>query len=157
MPEVAGANLREAAYAQFREMIDRSVGIMITVNLVFAWIIACGLVYNGARIALSERGYELATLRVLGFTQRESASLLLGEQAVITGTGLPMGVVLGIALTLYFIWMLSTQMWRMPYVVTGLNLVGAMVAVALAAVASGGAVAWRLRRLDLVGALKARE
>jgi ABC-type antimicrobial peptide transport system permease subunit len=65
--------------------------------------------------------------------------------------------VLGIALTLYFIWMLSTQMWRMPYVVTGLNLVGAMVAVALAAVASGGAVAWRLRRLDLVGALKARE
>jgi putative ABC transport system permease protein len=157
MPEVAGANLREAAYAQFREMIDRSVGIMITVNLVFAWIIACGLVYNGARIALSERGYELATLRVLGFTQRESASLLLGEQAVITGTGLPMGVVLGIGLTLYFIWMLSTQMWRMPYVVTGLNLVGAMVAVALAAVASGGAVAWRLRRLDLVGALKARE
>jgi putative ABC transport system permease protein len=94
MPEVAGANLREAAYAQFRAMIDRSVGIMITVNLVFAWIIACGLVYNGARIALSERGYELATLRVLGFTQRESASLLLGEQAVITGTGLPMGVVL---------------------------------------------------------------
>ena len=53
--------------------------------------------------------------------------------------------------------MLSTQMWRMPYVVTGMNLVGAMVAVALAAVASGGAVAWRLRRLDLVGALKARE
>ncbi len=157
MPEVAGANLREAAYTQFRAMIDRSVGIMITVNLVFAWIIACGLVYNGARIALSERGYELATLRVLGFTQRESASLLLGEQAVITGTGLPMGVVLGIGLTLYFIWMLSTQMWRMPYVVTGLNLVGAMVAVALAAVASGGAVGWRLRRLDLVGALKARE
>ncbi len=157
MPEVAGANLREAAYAQFRAMIDRSVGIMITMNLIFAWIIACGLVYNGARIALSERGYELATLRVLGFTQRESASLLLGEQAVITGSGLPLGIVLGIGLTLYFIWMLSTQMWRMPYVMTGLNLVGAMVAVALAAVASGGAVAWRLRRLDLVGALKARE
>jgi putative ABC transport system permease protein len=157
MPQVAGANLREAAYAQFRAMIDRSVGIMITVNLVFAWIIAFGLVYNGARIALSERGYELATLRVLGFTQRESASLLLGEQGVITGVGLPLGLALGIALTLYFIWMLSTQMWRMPYVVTGANLVGAMAAVAAAAVASGGAVAWRLKRLDLVGALKARE
>jgi putative ABC transport system permease protein len=138
-------------------MIDRSVGIMITVNLVFAWIIAFGLVYNGARIALSERGYELATLRVLGFTQRESATLLLGEQGVITGVGLPLGLALGIALTLYFIWMLSTQMWRMPYVVTGTNLVGAMAAVAAAAVASGGAVAWHLRHLDLVAALKARE
>ena len=157
MPQVAGANLREAAYDQFREMIDRSVGIMITVNLVFAWIIAFGLVYNGARIALSERGYELATLRVLGFTQRESAALLLGEQGVITGVGLPAGLALGIALTLYFIWMLSTDMWRMPYVMTGLNLVGAMAAVGFAAAASGAAVAWRLRKLDLVGALKARE
>ena len=157
MPQVAGANLREAAYAQFAAMIDRSVGIMITMNLIFAWIIAVGLVYNGARIALSERGYELATLRVLGFTQRETASLLLGEQAVITAAGLPAGLALGIALTLYFIWMLSTQMWRMPYVVTGANLVGAMAAVAVAAAASGGAVAWRLRHLDLVAALKARE
>lgn len=157
MPQVAGANLRDAAYAQFREMIDRSVGTMIVVNLVFAWIIAFGLVYNGARIALSERGYELATLRVLGFTQRETASLLLGEQAVITGTGLPLGLALGIGLTLYFVWMLSTQMWRMPYVMTGANLVGAMAAVAFAAAASGGAVAWRLRHLDLVAALKARE
>ncbi|HQY48227.1 MAG TPA: hypothetical protein PLE38_14785, partial [Usitatibacteraceae bacterium] len=61
------------------------------------------------------------------------------------------------ALTLYFVWMLSTDMWRMPYVVTGLNLVGAMAAVGFAAAASGAAVAWRLRRLDLVGALKARE
>jgi putative ABC transport system permease protein len=157
IPQVAGANLREAAYAQFAAMIDRSVGIMITVNLVFAWIIAFGLVYNGARISLSERGYELATLRVLGFTQRESASLLLGEQAVITLAGLPLGLALGIALTLYFIWMLSTQMWRMPYVMTGANLVLAMVAVALAALASGAAVAWRLRHLDLAEALKARE
>ncbi len=157
MPQVAGANLREATHQRFEEMIDRSVGIMITVNLVFAWIIAFGLVYNGARIALSERGYELATLRVLGFTQRESAGLLLGEQGVITCAGLPLGLALGITLTLYFIWMLSTQMWRMPYVMTGTNLVGAMLAVAVAAVASGGAVAWRLRHMDLVAALKARE
>ncbi len=157
LPQVAGANLREAAQAQFDDMIERSVGIMITMNLLFAWIIAFGLVYNGARIALSERGYELATLRVLGFTQREAASLLLGEQGVITAVGLPLGLALGIGLTLYFVWMLSTQMWRMPFVVTGANLVGAMGAVAAAAAASGAAVAWRLRHMDLVGALKARE
>ncbi|MBK8321326.1 MAG: FtsX-like permease family protein [Betaproteobacteria bacterium] len=157
LPQVAGANLREAARLQFDAMIERSVGIMIAVNLLFAWIIAFGLVYNGARIALSERGYELATLRVLGFTQREAASLLLGEQGVITAVGLPFGMALGIGFTLYFVWMLSTQMWRMPYVMTGANLVGAMGAVAAAAAASGAAVAWRLRHMDLVEALKARE
>ena len=90
-------------------------------------------------------------------TQREAAALLLGEQGVITAVGLPFGMALGIGLTLYFVWMLSTQMWRMPYVMTGANLVGAMGAVAAAAAASGAAVAWRLRHMDLVGALKARE
>jgi putative ABC transport system permease protein len=145
------------AYVQFRAMIDRSVGVMISVNLLFAWIIAFGLVYNGARIALSERGYELATLRVLGFTERETARMLLGEQAVVTGTGLPLGAALGIALTTYFVWLLTTQLWRMPYVMTGANLLTAVAAIGIAAAASGAAVAWRLKHLDLVGALKARE
>lgn len=157
LPVVEGANLREVAYAQFRAMIDRSVGVMISVNLLFAWIIAFGLVYNGARIALSERGYELATLRVLGFTERETARMLLGEQAVVTGTGLPIGAALGIALTTYFVWLLTTQLWRMPYVMTGANLLTAVAAIGIAAAASGAAVAWRLKHLDLVGALKARE
>ena len=130
---------------------------MISVNLLFAWIIAFGLVYNGARIALSERGYELATLRVLGFTERETARMLLGEQAVVTGTGLPLGAALGIALTTYFVWLLTTQLWRMPYVMTGANLLTAVAAIGIAAAASGAAVAWRLKHLDLVGALKARE
>jgi putative ABC transport system permease protein len=157
LPVVEGANLREVAYVQFRAMIDRSVGVMISVNLLFAWIIAFGLVYNGARIALSERGYELATLRVLGFTERETARMLLGEQAVVTGTGLPLGAALGIALTTYFVWLLTTQLWRMPYVMTGANLLTAVAAIGIAAAASGAAVAWRLKHLDLVGALKARE
>jgi putative ABC transport system permease protein len=157
LPALSGAVSREATVRSFEEIVARTMFVTIAIEVLFACLIAFGLVYNGARIALSERGYELATLRVLGFTQRESVSLLLGEQAVITGAGLPMGVALGIALTLYFIWMLSTDMWRMPYVMTGLNLVGAMVAVAFAAAASGAAVAWKLRRLDLVGALKARE
>ena len=157
LPHVEGANLREVAYVQFRAMIDRSVGIMISVNLLFAWIIAFGLVYNGARIALSERGYELATLRVLGFTERETAGMLLGEQATVTGVGLPIGAALGIGLTIYFVWLLTTQLWRMPYVMTGANLLGAVAAIAFAAAASGAAVAWRLKHLDLVGALTARE
>jgi ABC-type antimicrobial peptide transport system permease subunit len=80
---------------------------------------------------------------VLGFTERETVSLLLGEQGVITGVGLPAGLALGIALTLYFVWMLSTQMWRMPYVVTGANLVGSMAAWGPAVAPAGGR--WRLR------------
>jgi putative ABC transport system permease protein len=157
LPAVAGANLREAAYLQFRDMMDRGIGTMNTINLLFAGIIAFGLVYNGARIALSERGYELATLRVLGFRQREAAALLLGEQGIVTLLGLPIGLALGLALALYFILSMSTDLYRLPFVVTGSTMVWSMASVLLAAVASGAAVAWRLRHLDLVAALKARE
>jgi putative ABC transport system permease protein len=156
-PAVIGANLREAAYLEFRDMMDRGIGTMNTINLLFAGIIAFGLVYNGARIALSERGYELATLRVLGFTQREAAGLLLGEQGIITLLGLPVGLALGLALTFYIVLNMSTDLYRLPFVVTGSTLVWSMASVALAAALSGAAVAWRLRHLDLVAALKARE
>ena len=156
-PAVVGTNLREAAYLQFRDMMDRGIGTMNAINLLFAGIIAFGLVYNGARIALSERGYELATLRVLGFTQREAAGLLLGEQGIITLLGLPVGLALGLALALYIVLQMSTDLYRLPFVVTGSTLVWSMACVAFAAALSGAAVAWRLRHLDLVAALKARE
>jgi putative ABC transport system permease protein len=48
----------------------------------FAGVIAVGVVYNNARIALAERTWELASLRVLGFTRAEVSALLLGELAL---------------------------------------------------------------------------
>jgi len=56
---------------------------------VFACVIIAGMVYNSARIALSERGHELASLSVLGFTRREVTSLLLGEQLVLLVVAMP--------------------------------------------------------------------
>ena len=41
------------------------------------------MVYNNARIALAERAWELASLRVLGFTRGEVSALLLGELAIV--------------------------------------------------------------------------
>ena len=49
----------------------------------FAGVIAVGVVYNNARIALAERAWELASLRVLGFTRAEVSALLLGELAIV--------------------------------------------------------------------------
>jgi len=58
-----------------------------------AGAIGFGVVYNSARIALSERGRELASLRVLGFTRGEIAYILLGELALLTLAAIPVGFV----------------------------------------------------------------
>ena len=48
----------------------------------FAIAIAISIVYNNARVSVSMRGRDLATLRVLGFTRGEISAILLGVQAV---------------------------------------------------------------------------
>ena len=91
--------IREAMLKSFKKTIAENMTISTTMLVAFACVIAFGLVYNGARIALSERGNELASLRVLGFTQREVTVLLLGEQALLTLLAIPLGGFMGWAVS----------------------------------------------------------
>jgi putative ABC transport system permease protein len=97
-PAVSGVVVRESVMRGFEETIAQSFWISISMMVAFACIIAAGIVYNGARVALSERGRELASLRVLGFFRGEVTRLLLGEQALLTIAGLPAGLLLGYGL-----------------------------------------------------------
>lgn len=67
-PRVASVSIKTAALRGFEQTMAESLLRMRAVNLVLATIIAFGVVYNTGRIALAERGRELATLRVIGFT-----------------------------------------------------------------------------------------
>jgi len=95
LPAVGGVTTRQAALRSFEETLARSLGIFTTVLVTFACVIAVAVMYNAARIALSERGRELASLRVLGFTRHEVAVLLFGEQAILTALAIPLGYLIG--------------------------------------------------------------
>jgi putative ABC transport system permease protein len=99
LPGVTGVAVREAARAGFEQTIAESFRISLSITILFACVLAAGMVYNGARVALSEHGRELASLRVLGFTRGEVATLLLGEQAILTLASLPFGLVAGYGLS----------------------------------------------------------
>lgn len=157
MPAVAGASSRTAMLASFESTLARSFGIFTSVLVVFASVIACAMVYNSARIALSERGRELASLRVLGFTRDEVAALLLGEQALLTLLALPVGFWIGLRLSAAIAAAYQWELFRLPLVVNGRSYVFATAVVLVAAVASGAIVHRRLDRLDLVSVLKTRE
>jgi putative ABC transport system permease protein len=157
LPALAGVAFRDAVLASFAEILDRSMRITTFINVAFACVIAFGVVYNSARIALSERGNELASLRVLGFTRREVTWLLLGEQAVLTVAALPLGFALGAVVAWILTQRLDTELYRIPLVIDGATLSFAAVVTLAAAAASGMLVAARIRRLDLVAVLKTRE
>lgn len=157
LPAVAAVSVKNAVVTSFKETIDRSMNLSIGTLMVFASVIAMGMIDNGARIALSERARELATLRVLGFTQREITFILLGEQALITLAALPFGFVAGYALCAVLVARLQTELYRMPLVVRPASYAWAFLIVLFAAVASGILVSRRIARLDMVSVLKARE
>jgi putative ABC transport system permease protein len=157
MPAVAGATSRLAMIQSFEETLARSFAIFTSVLIGFASVIACAVVYNAARIALSERGRELASLRVLGFTRGEVATLLLGEQALLTVVAVPIGFAIGRGFCALLSAAYQWELFRIPLVITGRSYVFAVVVVGAAALASTAIVRRRLDRLDLVAVLKTRE
>jgi putative ABC transport system permease protein len=156
-PAVAGVSIRATAIARFEETISGSMGIFTTVLVIFACIIAFGVIYNAARIALSERDRELATLRVIGFTQTEIAVILLGEQALLTLLAVPLGFVIGFGISALLSLTYNSELYRMPLIVTPASYLFAFIIVTIAAVVSGSIVHRQLARLDLIAVLKTRE
>lgn len=157
LPMVSGISVRQAMLDSFEDILDRSVRVTTFINVFFACVIAVGIVYNNARISLSERGNELASLRVLGFTRREVGVILLGEQAALTAVAIPLGWLLGYGICALLARLMDTELYRIPLLVSARTYAWAALVVALAAIVSGLLVARRLATLDLVAVLKTRE
>jgi putative ABC transport system permease protein len=157
MPAVSGVTVRRATLEGFDRTIAESFRISLVVTLAFACVIAGGIVYNGARVALSERGRELASLRILGFTPREVAGMLLAEQALLTVASIPFSFLVAYGFSWLIVARFASTLFRIPLVaVPTTYLFGAAVILA-AATASAVLVRRRLDRMDLGAVLKTRE
>ena len=157
VPAIAGVTLREATLQNFRDTMAENMNLQIFINVMFAAVIAFGVVYNSARVSLSERSRELASLRVLGFTRAEISFILLGELAVLTLGALPLGAVIGYLLGQLILVGLSNEVYRLSFVVTPATVAWTWFIVIVATVLSGLVVRRRLDRLDLVAVLKIQE
>ena len=156
-PHVAGVAVKQASVQSFDDTVAENLTVMRTFNIMFACIIAFGVVYNAARISLAERSRELATLRVIGFTRREVSAILLGELAVITTAAIPLGLVIGYAMAAFMVRGLDTEQYRIPLVIHQSTYAFASIVVIVAALASGLIVRRRIDHLDLIAVLKTRE
>ena len=153
-PAIAGVSLETEAREQFETLMDEGMGTSIYIYTIFAGMIAVGVVYNSVRISFSEREHELAVLRVLGFTRGEVAYVLLGEIALLTLIALPVGCLLGAGLSWYFAEAMSSDLFRLPYIINPATYGYSALVVLIVALSSGLMVRARLNRLDMVAALK---
>lgn len=156
-PRVASVTVKKTAIESFEETVAENQRRIQFVNVIFACIIAAGVVYNTARISFSERSRELATLRVIGFTRGEVSAILLGELAILTAVAIPLGWAIGYGFAATVVAAFESELYRFPLVVRGGTLAFAAGVTVLAAAVSGLLVRRRVDRLDLVAVLKMRE
>jgi len=156
-PQAAGVVIKNAMRQSFRETTAESIGLIQVIYSTFATVVAFGIVYNSARIALSERARELATLRVLGFSQGDVGSVLVGELVLLAAIALPLGLWLGSGMAALLIETINTETVRLPLVLSSSNYAYATLVITLATAVSAWVACRKLNQLDLVGALKAAE
>lgn len=157
-PRVASVLIKGSAVEGFRKTVAENLLRMRSFIVMFAAVIAVGVVYNSARISLAERSRELATLRVIGFTRAEISFLQLGELAVLTAVGIPLGLALGYGLAAFLIdFSYDTELFRMPLVVNR-STYGFAAVVTLAATCGSALIVRRMiDRLNLIAVLKSKE
>jgi putative ABC transport system permease protein len=156
-PRIASTTMQRQAMTGFLETFGENILKMRAINIFFACVIAVGVIYNAARISLSERSREFATMRVVGFTKREVSGMLLGEMMVVTAVGLPIGLFFGWGLCYLLAESLATELYRIPLVISAATYASASVVIVLASLGSFLVVRRRIGDLDLVSVLKSRE
>ena len=157
LPRITGTMAKQSLLENFRTTTARNVLVFTTVLSVFAAAISIGVVYNSARIALAERQWELATLRVLGMTHAEVSRLLLGELALELTLAIPFGCVAGYWLAELLTALIHTETFGIPVIVYPRTYAWAILVTLVAGLLSALIVRRRLFGLDLIGVLKTRE
>ena len=134
LPAIAGVALTAVTLQNFRDTMAENMYLQIFLNVMFAGIIAFGVVYNSARVSLSERERELASLRVLGFTRAEISLILLGELAVLTVLALPVGAAIGYVLGEVIMTAFNNEVYRLSFVTSPATVAWSFLVVIAAAV-----------------------
>jgi len=156
-PWVIGVSSPRDFRERFEEQSGEMMWIYTLILTIFASIIAVGVIYNNTRVALSQRSRDLASLRVLGFTQAEIAGILMGEQAVQVALAIPIGLVVGKYMVVAMMSTVDPETYRLPIVITTRAYIYASMVALGSALISALLVRRKLNRLDLIGVLKTRE
>ena len=142
---------------RLRSTIVAGIALAVGAATAVAGAIGFGVVYNSARIQLSEHARELASLRVLGFTRAEVTGVLLTEIVILTLAAIPLGWAIGYGFGLALMKAFSSDLYRVPFTISPATYATASLVVLAATVASALIIRRRIDKLELVAVLKTRD
>ncbi|MDX2158745.1 MAG: ABC transporter permease [Hyphomicrobiaceae bacterium] len=156
-PQIASLALKRLSLERFRATLAENINLMVSVYVVLSVVVSLGILYNSARIQLSERARDLASLRVLGFHKGEVARVLMTELALLTALAQPLGWLIGYGLGWLTIQSFSSDLYTAPFVIERATFAKASAVTLASGVISALIVRRRIDSLDLIAVLKTRE
>lgn len=156
-PEVISVNLKQALYEGFRSTFGQVIRTSTLVLMVAALLIAIGIIYNSVRVSFSERSWELASMRILGFEQSAVSAVLLAEIGVQVGLSLGPGCLLGWSLTHLSMRLIHTEAFGFPVIIQWSTYASGLFTIIMAFLGSAWIAKRMIARIQPVEALKSRE
>lgn len=157
IPKLTGLIMMNDTRRSFQDTVRENIAVMNTVYMTIAVLITIGVAYNGARIQLSERARELASLRILGFSRGEVSYILVGETMLLALLAQPVGWLVGAWIAKKMTDGFSSDLYSVPLILKPASFSMASLVVLTAALVSVMVVRLRLDRLNLVSVMKTRE
>jgi putative ABC transport system permease protein len=157
MPLAVAVHLKSALYRGFEESMGGIMDVMSAVLMSFSLVIALGIIFNSVQSSFSERSWELASLRILGFTRGSVYWMLMSEIILQVLSSLLPGCLLGHAVMKGVMMAVQTEQFMFPLVILPSSYALGVLSVLTALAVSGLIVRRSMGRLSLTQALKARE
>ena len=156
-PRVSGLIEMNDNRKSFEDTINENVVVMNSIYIAVAIMITIGVTYNGARIQLSERSRELASLRILGFGRGEVSYILVGETMLLSVLAQPFGWLIGRWIAQAMTSGFTSDLYAIPLVLEPRSFALGSLVVLTASFVSAMIRRQRLDRLNLVEVMKTRE
>ena len=154
--EVAGVTFSSEIMSNFNKTI-RSLDMVVLVMIICAGLLALVVLYNLTNINIAERKREIATLKVLGFYNRETSAYIYRENIVLTILGIAFGLVLGIFLGYFIIITVEIENIMFGRSIKFLSFVWAILLTGVFALTVNFLMHFKMKKIDMIESLKSIE
>ena len=156
LPQVASVSQISSMVEMIQDTMD-SLNYVVIVLIVSAGLLAFVVLYNLANVNISERIRELATIKVLGFYDKEVYSYVTRETVILTLIGIAFGLVAGYFLNSFIIGTCEINMLRFSRTIEPMSYVySALITVAFTLMVNV-ATYFSLKKIDMIESLKSVE
>ena len=154
--QVAAVSFQSGTSERIRDML-RSMDVLIYVLVISAGLLAFVVLYNLNNINITERRRELATLRVLGFYNKEVSQYVFRENVVLTVIGAFLGIGLGCVLHQFVIVTAEIDSMMFGRVISLKSYIYSILLTLLFSGIINGSMHFKLKKIDMVESLKSVE